>query len=257
MANSPQKLENVSQTTLNSGYPRDGEECPSRSVSVEFKFETPVEAVGTSHCSASNGVHQPLSSQQDTKGVMPSVSATPATEFKSIHRSQSQPAFPVVESNSLKLADVDPKFDDKLKRTHTITPEVSVNTQALEMEKTSCSTSQMHMVRPTYTTQASVGPFTEIVTPKIREAEILYDEDDIDSSQHSYRQKSQNSPQSSTTKICTVEKDFTEELALKSVAETLHENPLMIVEEIVTECDSSSNSLIMQPSDQADPQKGT
>ena len=184
MADSPQKLENVSQTTLDSGYPRDGEECLSRS---EIEFETPAEAAGTTGCF--DGHQQPLSSQQDTEAVvMPPVSAAPATN------SESKTA---VESGAPELADT-PNFSGK--HAHTNPPEVKVNTLALEME--GASTSQM--VRPmAQTTQSIKVP--SVVTPDVQDAENQ-EENDTASSQHSCQQ--QHSPQNDTPDMIAVKKDL-------------------------------------------------
>ena len=69
----PPKLENVSQTTVDSGYQEVERASPSVSSDSEVQFGAPAEVVGTGD--RSNGSHQPSSSQQDTVAFMPSVSA--------------------------------------------------------------------------------------------------------------------------------------------------------------------------------------
>ena len=70
----PPKLENVSQTTADSGYQEVERDFPSVSSDSEVQFGAPAAVVGTGdHL---NGSHQPSSSQQDTVAFVPSVSAS-------------------------------------------------------------------------------------------------------------------------------------------------------------------------------------
>ena len=193
----PPKLENVSQTTADSGYQEVEKEFPSVSSDSEVQFGAPAEVVGTGD--RSNGSHQPSSSQQDTVAFVPSVSASRTANSKLICQSKT-----ITSTGDSQEVESDPE-DQADKNTeaavtvgkHTGTtdkPEANVNALALE---TGDAPGTSHLLRPAQCTSPSTTA-GEVGTGDVDVPERLQEEDDTGSPQHRHQTECQDSPRSVT-----------------------------------------------------------